>query len=68
MAVFDLIKVNRGLVKAIQLCVACRVLLNGNNLERSNILDIEREIREAAAECQKHIDGKTSGVPEPSRN
>ena len=49
----DLVKVNHSLVKALKLAVATRRLIGKAGEGYSGIQDIEREIREAAAECQR---------------
>lgn len=49
----DLKKLNATLVKAIKLAVATRRVIGKDGEGYSEIQDIEREIREAAAECQR---------------
>jgi len=49
----DLVKVNHSLVKAIKLSVATRRLIGKGLDGYKEIQDIEREIREAAGECQR---------------
>lgn len=49
----DLKKLNSSLVKSIKLCVAVRRHLGKGAVEYSGMMDVEREIREAAAECQR---------------
>ena len=52
----DLEKVNHSLVKAIRLSVACRRMIGKGLPGYEEIQDIEREIREAAAECQRVLE------------
>ncbi len=52
----DLVKVNKSLVKALQLSGAVRRSLGRDAVEHSRILDLEREIREAAVECQRVLE------------
>lgn len=49
----DVEKVNSTLVKALKLAVGARRLIGKSGAGYSEIQDIEREIREAAAECQR---------------
>ncbi len=49
----DLKKLNGSLVKAIGLSVATRRMIGKGRDGYEEIQDIEREIREAAAECQR---------------
>ena len=49
----DLEKLNGSLVKAIKLSVATRRLIGKGRDGYEEIQDIEREIREAAGECQR---------------
>lgn len=49
----DLVKMNRGLVKAVKLVSAVRRMLDWKGEVRKVVVDLEREIREAAAECQR---------------
>lgn len=53
---FDLAKVNHGLVKALKLVVAARRMIGPRGDGCNEILDLEREIREVAAECQRVLD------------
>ncbi len=52
----DLEKMNKVLVKAIGLAVATRRVIGKDAEGYSGIQDIEREIREAAGECQRVLD------------
>ena len=52
----DLVKVNRALVKAVKLAVATRRVIGKDNEAYSGIQDIEREVREAAGECQRVLE------------
>lgn len=45
--------INNVLVKAIKLTVACRRMVGKGSEVYPDLMDIEREIREAAAECQR---------------
>ncbi len=49
----DLMKVNCSLIKALKLTVAVRRMLGKGSSGYECIQDIEREIREAAEECQR---------------
>lgn len=49
----DLKKVNGSLVKAIKLSYAVRRMIGKGMSGYETMLDIEREIREAAEECQR---------------
>lgn len=52
----DLEKMNRGLVKAVKLAGAVRRMLDWKGEVRKVVVDLEREIREAAAECQRVLE------------
>lgn len=52
----DLKKVNGSLVEAIKLAVAIRRMIGKDGEGYSGIQDIEREMREAAAECQRVLE------------
>ena len=52
----DLEKMNLGLVKAVKLVGAVRRMLDWKGEVRKVVEDLEREIREAAAECQRVLD------------
>ncbi len=52
----DLVKVNRSMVNAVKLCVAVRRSLGKDAVEYSYIQDLEREVRAAAAECQRVLE------------
>lgn len=49
----DLVKLNGSLVKAVRLCVAIRQFFGKEAVEHAHFMDLEREIRDAAAECQR---------------
>lgn len=49
----DLVKMNRGLVKAVRLVVAVRKYFGKEAADDAGCGDLEREIREAAGECQR---------------
>lgn len=49
----DLVKLNVSLVKSVALCVAIRRFFGKDAAEHAHFMDLEREIREAAAECQR---------------
>jgi len=49
----DLEKMNRGLVKAVRLVAMVRKYFGKEAADDAGCLDLEREIREAAAECQR---------------
>lgn len=49
----DLEMVNKSLVKAVRLCVALRRFFGKEAAQHSEFMDLEREIRDAAAECQR---------------
>ncbi len=46
-------QINHALVKAIRLLVATRLLVGRKSQTYDDLMDIEREVREAAAECQR---------------
>jgi len=52
----DLVKLNGSLVKAVRWCVAIRRFFGKEAVEHAHFMDLEREIREAAAECQRVIE------------
>ncbi|MBA7661584.1 hypothetical protein ES703_69604 [subsurface metagenome] len=52
----DLKKVNGSLMKALKLVVATRRLIGKGGDGYENIWEIEREIREAGAECQRVLE------------
>ena len=52
----DLVKLNRSLVKAVRLAVACRKMIGPRGDGCNEILDLEREIRAGAAECQRVLE------------
>ena len=49
----DLLKMNHGLVKALQVTVAARRMIGKGNTGYIAVQEIESEIRAAAAECQR---------------
>ena len=49
----DLEKLNRSLVKSVKLIVAVRRMLSPEDAGLVEVGDLEREIREAASECQR---------------
>lgn len=49
----DLVKVNRSMVKSVRLIVAVGRMVPKDDELRVMIKDLEREMREAAAECQR---------------
>lgn len=49
----DLEKLNRALVKSVRLCVALRRRFGEVNADKAVFMDLEREIRDAAGECQR---------------
>ncbi len=51
----DLVKVNHCLVQSIQMLAAVRLLVGPNSEIKNEILDMNRELRAAAAECQRVI-------------
>ncbi|MBA7648723.1 hypothetical protein ES703_56511 [subsurface metagenome] len=57
MAEFDIVKVNKALVKSLLLCAAVRRLLRQNEAGYRETMRIEHEIREAASECQRFLRG-----------
>ena len=52
----DLVKVNKALVDSIGLLAAVRRLLGPNSDAKDELLDMNRELRLAAAECQRILD------------
>ncbi len=48
-----LLMVNRSLVKAIKIVVAARRMVGKNSEVFEDLVNIEREVREAAGECQR---------------
>lgn len=52
----DLKKVNRGLVEALKLAVVLRRTIGKGGEGYEKAQDLEREIREAAAECQRVLE------------
>ena len=52
----DLEKVNRSLVKAIRILVVVRRMIGKDGEGYSEVQDIEREIRDAASECQRVLE------------
>ncbi len=52
----DLVKVNKSLVKAIRVTVAARRMIGKGMTGYIALLEIEREIRDAAAECQRVLE------------
>lgn len=52
----DLKKVNRAMVKAVKLAVAGRRLVGCGGEGYVEVMDVEREFREAAAECQRVLE------------
>ena len=52
----DLEKVNKSLVKSVRLCVALRRFFGKDGAEHCEFMDLEREIREAAGECQRVLE------------
>lgn len=52
----NVLAVNAALVKGIQLCGAARRMVGKGHSGYEEIMDVEREIREAAAECQRVIE------------
>lgn len=48
----DLVKLNKVLVKSVRLCVAIRKHFGQDAADHAQFMDLEREIRDAAAECQ----------------
>lgn len=59
----DLVKVNHALVKSVQLVAAVRRLLGPKSDVKEELNEMSRELRWAAAECQrmlKHIKEKGS--------
>lgn len=61
-------KVNSALCKSLRLVVASKNLIGAVGFRCEEVKDLEREIREAAGECQRWIDGKTVDDLEPSPN
>ena len=49
----DVEKLNKALVKSVRLCVALRQHFGQAAVDRADFMDLEREIREAAGECQR---------------
>ena len=49
----DLVKINRSLVKSIRILGAVRRMVGKGGEGYSELQDVEREIREGAAECQR---------------
>ena len=54
-AEFNVRQINKALCKAIRVCEAVKQLIKAAGFKCDDIGDITREIRKAAAECQKHI-------------
>lgn len=52
----DLEMVNRSLVKALKLTLASRLLVGKGRDGYEDLMDIEREVREAAVECQRVLE------------
>ena len=52
----DLEKMNRGLLKAVKLVSAVRRMLDWKGEVRVVVEDLEREVRAAAAECQRVLE------------
>lgn len=52
----NLLAVNHALVKSIKMCVAVRRMLGPKSDAAGDVQDIERELREAAAECQRVLE------------
>lgn len=50
---FDLIKLNRTLIGSIKLVGACQRLLGPKSDVKDHLGDLNRELREAASECQR---------------
>ncbi|MCK5480825.1 MAG: hypothetical protein KAJ06_06750 [Gammaproteobacteria bacterium] len=50
---FDVEKVNHSLINAIKLVAACRRMLGPKSEAKDNLVDLNRELRESAAACQK---------------
>lgn len=61
----DLEKINHVLVKAIKLTVACRRMVGPTSDICPDLMNIEREIREAAAECQRVLGLAASDADRP---
>lgn len=61
----DVVKVNRSLVKALKLTYACRLLVTKGGDGYEGLLDIEREIREAATECQRVLEEVKADAARP---
>lgn len=49
----DLVKVNHALIVSIKLVGACRRMVGPKSDINNELIDINRELREAAAECQR---------------
>ncbi len=52
----NLVLVNHALVKAIKINAACRRMVGPKSEASQDLGDIDREIRVAAAECQRVLD------------
>ncbi len=52
----DLVKINRSMVKAVRLCVAIRRFFGKDAVHHAEFMELERGIREAAAECQRVLE------------
>jgi len=51
-----LLQVNHGLVKAIKVVAACKRMVGPKSEVWGDLLDIDREIRAAASECQRVLE------------
>jgi len=61
----DLEKLNRGLVKSVRMCVAIRRHFGNEAAKFAEFGDLEREIREAAGECQRVLELQKADADRP---
>lgn len=62
---FKIGMVNHALVKAVQLIGCCRRMVDRKSDVYADLTDIDREVREAARECQRVLDLIEADVNRP---